>query len=137
MNAEAIKEILRTALRNKFSKHNNSEPNSMPFHTRLLGADRLALYSFIHSLCTNFGTTIFEPVALELSKGTFAESKKQFTPNNKISEQAQHVIQEIINRLNTAETMPAKRDEIENGPCRYQRRVSGVRGNRGQSGIGS
>ena len=27
----------------------------MPFHTRLLGKDRLALYSFIHSLNTNKG----------------------------------------------------------------------------------
>ncbi len=32
----------------------------MPFHTRLLGTDRLALYSFIHSLNTNFGTSVFE-----------------------------------------------------------------------------
>jgi len=43
----------------------------MPFHTRLLGKDRLALYSFIHSLNTNFGTTIFEPVAVALASTHF------------------------------------------------------------------
>jgi len=43
----------------------------MPFHTRLLGEDRLALYSFIHSLNTNFGTTIFEPVAVALASTHF------------------------------------------------------------------
>ncbi len=112
MNTEAIKEILRTALRNKFS-HYNPESGAMPFHTRLLGADRLALYSFIHSLCTNFGTSIFEPVALALGQGTFAECKKQFTPNDKISRQAQRVIQDIIDGLNVAATIPAKLEEIE------------------------
>lgn len=74
MNTEAIKEILRTALRNKFSKY-NPEPGVMPFHTRLLGADRLALYSFIHSLCTNFGTTIFEPVHLHLARAPLQKAK--------------------------------------------------------------
>jgi hypothetical protein len=32
----------------------------MPFHARLLGQDRMALFSFIHSLNTNFGTSINE-----------------------------------------------------------------------------
>ncbi|MDQ3750813.1 MAG: TdeIII family type II restriction endonuclease, partial [Acidobacteriota bacterium] len=58
---ENIENVLRTALRNKFLKY-KPEPAAMPFHTRLLGTDRLALYSFIHSLNTNFGTSVFEPV---------------------------------------------------------------------------
>jgi len=62
-----VEEVLRVSLRNKFQNY-KPEPASMPFHTRLLGKDRLALYSFIHSLNTNFGTTIFEPVALALAK---------------------------------------------------------------------
>ena len=49
INKLEIKDILKHALRNKFANH-NPEPCSMPFHTRLLGKDRLALYSFIHSL---------------------------------------------------------------------------------------
>ncbi len=32
----------------------------MPFHYRLLGKDRMALYSFIHSLNTAFGNSIFD-----------------------------------------------------------------------------
>jgi hypothetical protein len=58
-----VENVLRTSLRHKFQNY-NPEPAVMPFHTRLLGKDRLALYSFIHSLNTNFGTSIFEPVAL-------------------------------------------------------------------------
>ena len=65
-----IEEILKASLRNKFQNY-NPEPASMPFHTRLLGKDRLALYSFIHSLNTNFGTSIFEPVGLLFTKKNF------------------------------------------------------------------
>jgi len=54
-----IENVLRTALRNKFLKY-KPEPAAMPFHTRLLGKDRLALYAFIHSLNMNFGTSVFE-----------------------------------------------------------------------------
>lgn len=50
----------------------------MPFHTRLLGKDRMALFSFIHSLNTNFGTSIFEPVALaELQQLSKKQNHKQ------------------------------------------------------------
>ena len=46
---EAIKQTIKSRLRDKFNAY-NPEPTVMPFHTRLLGKDRLALYSFIHSL---------------------------------------------------------------------------------------
>ncbi len=65
-----VEEVLKNSLRNKFLNY-KPEPASMPFHTRLLGKDRLALYSFIHSLNTNFGTTIFEPVGLALAENNY------------------------------------------------------------------
>jgi len=67
---DKIEEILKERLRAKF-KNYKPETSSMPFHTRLLGKDRMALFSFIHSLDTNFGTAVFEPVALELAKINF------------------------------------------------------------------
>jgi type II restriction enzyme len=79
-----IEIILRQSLRNKFENY-KPEPASMPFHTRLLGKDRMALFSFIHSLNTNFGTAIFEPVALELAKSHFAVAQKQADAGTQIS----------------------------------------------------
>ena len=49
-----IIDIIKTCLRNKF-QHYKPESSNMPFHYRLLGKDRMALYSFIHSLNTSFG----------------------------------------------------------------------------------
>jgi type II restriction enzyme len=96
-----IETVLRNSLRNKF-QHYNPEPASMPFHTRLLGEDRMALFSFIHSLNTNFGTSIFEPVALALASTTFKEAKTQVTAGTKISEAAQRIIQDIMDNLTVA-----------------------------------
>lgn len=85
----------------------------MPFHTRLLGKDRLALYAFIHSLNTNFGTTIFEPVAVALASSRFKIAKKQVKSGTKMSTSAQFEIQKIIDELTAANIKPDKTKEIE------------------------
>lgn len=112
MNKGSVIKILKDSLRNKFSNY-KPEPASMPFHTRLLGKDRLALYSFIHSLSTNFGSAIFEPVTVALAEGRFKKSLKQQTAGNQISSEAHRVIQEIMNGLETASATPNKTEEIE------------------------
>jgi type II restriction enzyme len=104
--------VLRNALRNKFLKY-KPEPAAMPFHTLLLGKDRLALFSFIHSLNTNFGTSIFEPVALALAKSTFKVAQAQAIAGEYISAEAFKVIQEIMTDLSTATGSPGKSIEIE------------------------
>jgi hypothetical protein len=93
-----IEQVLKDSLRKKFQKY-DPEPASMPFHTRLLGKDRLALYAFIHSLNTNFGTTIFEPVGLTLSKNTFTTASSQIIAGDHMSSEAQRTIQRIIDGL--------------------------------------
>lgn len=106
-----IENVLKSSLRHKFQNY-NPEPASMPFHTRLLGKDRLALYSFIHSLNTNFGTSIFEPVALALATTSFASAASQQTAGNQVSSEAHSVIQNIMDNLATANTSPNKAEEI-------------------------
>lgn len=107
-----IENILKSSLRHKFQNY-DPEPSTMPFHTRLLGKDRLALYSFIHSLCTNFGTTIFEPVALALAKENFKSANNKVTAGIYISEEAHIQIQNIMDNLTTATSTPNKPKEIE------------------------
>lgn len=106
-----IQEVIKTCLRNKFENY-TSESNYMPFHHALLGKDRMALFSFIQSLNTTFGSSIFEPVAVALSARNFKTAKTQFVVGNKISEFAQKEIQAIINELSMGAT-PDKLQEIE------------------------
>ncbi len=112
INKMDICNLLKNSLRNKFQNY-NPEPSAMPFHTRLLGQDRLALYSFIHSLSTNFGTAIFEPIAIILSDRRFSNALKQQKAGNIISTEAHKVIQEIMNGLESAANEPNKELEIE------------------------
>ncbi|GHU94999.1 hypothetical protein AGMMS49974_05550 [Deltaproteobacteria bacterium] len=99
-----IQQLITTSLRNKFKDY-NPEPALMPFHFRLLGKDKMALYSFIHS---NFGTSIFEPVAKFLASLNFVKAETQQTAGSQISNEAQRVIQSIMDDLSRAATTPTQ-----------------------------
>ncbi|MDR0408178.1 MAG: TdeIII family type II restriction endonuclease [Campylobacteraceae bacterium] len=71
-----IQEVITNSLRKKFQNY-NLEPASLPFYFRLHGKDRIAPHSFIHSLSTNFGTSIFESVAKSLALLNFADTQLQ------------------------------------------------------------
>jgi len=106
-----VENVLKESLRHKFQSY-NPEPASMPFHTRLLGKDRMALFSFIHSLNTNFGTSIFEPTAKTLAAANFQSATSQQVAGTQISSEAHNVIQNIMDGLATATTSPNKPEEI-------------------------
>lgn len=104
--------LLKKTLESKMENY-KPEGAEMPFHARLLGKDRLALYSFIHSLNTNFGTTIFEPVAKKIAEKNFKHAVLGTALSGSISSYAQTVIQEIIDGLRSGDRTPLKDDEIE------------------------
>lgn len=108
---EKIENTIKDSLRKKFETY-NPETSNMPFHYRLLGRDRMALFSFIHSLNTTFGTSIFEPVAETLASLNFEFARKQYVVGDSISEQAQSEIQRIMNDLTVGKN-PNKGEEIE------------------------
>lgn len=115
LDKEQIIEIEKTiedSIKRKLREY-EPETNYMPFHYRLLGKDRMALYSFIHSLNTSFGTSIFEPVAEILSRKNFIEVHKQYRVGNLISTYAQAEIQKIIDELASGQRNPNKFEEIE------------------------
>ena len=115
LSAESIQSvelIIRDSLKRKFQNY-KPESKNMPFHFNLLGKDRMALYSFIQSLNTSFGTSIFEPVAVELAKSRFHHAEAQHIPGNQISEDAQKAIQNIINNLSMGKSEANKESEIE------------------------
>jgi len=105
-----IENTIKDSLRKKFQKY-KPETKYMPFHFRLLGRDRMALFSFIHSLNTTFGTSIFEPVAETLANLNFKYAQKKYVVGDTISEKAQYKIQSIINDLTMGKD-PNKVEEI-------------------------
>lgn len=108
---QTVENAIIDAIRKKLATH-RPESNHMPFHYRLLGRDRMALYSFIHSLNTTFGMSVFEPVAEALAATRFAVVAKQHVVGDEISSDAQAEITDIINRLSTGDADPDKRAEV-------------------------
>lgn len=93
-----IESIIKDTIKNKL-KNYSPESNSMPFHYNLIGKDRMALYSFIQSLNTTFGASIYEPIAVSLAKNKFDEASKQVEAGDIISSQAKNEIEDIINKI--------------------------------------
>jgi type II restriction enzyme len=106
-----IQQVIKSCLRNKFENY-KPESSNMPFHFRLLGRDRMALYSFIQSLNTTFGTSIFEPVAVALAKNHFTKAESQYVVGNSITDSCQKKIQTIMNNL-TVGKRPNKTKELD------------------------
>ena len=71
-NAE-IEQLLKEQIRRKMDGY-SPETNNMPFHIRLLGRDKMALFSFIQSVNTSLGTSVFEQVAAIIAKPNFRQA---------------------------------------------------------------
>lgn len=108
-----ISDLLKTKIRHKLEDY-SPETTNMPFHTRLLGRDRMALFSFIHSINTTLGQSVFEQVAAVIARPHFRQVVHQYKDfNNKISRNAQRAIQEIMDELVAARSTPNKAEETE------------------------
>ncbi len=110
---ESIQKVIAGTLRAKFRNYTPTQQSAMPFHTRLLGKDRMALFSFIQSLNTTFGTVIYEPVAVELAKRKFQTAKKGEQLGHKITKEAQDAIRKIMNELGEASRDACQKSEME------------------------
>jgi hypothetical protein len=108
-----IATLLQNKIRKKLIEY-SPESQHMPFHVRLLGQDRMALFSFIHSINTMLGSAIFEQVAVIIARPHFKQVISQYKglPDS-ISEESQRVIQRIMDNLETGSTKPNKEAETK------------------------
>ncbi len=104
-----ITSFLKSKIRQKLKQYDKRETPAMPFHFRLLGKDRMAVYSFVASINTSLGGAIFEGIAKLIASERYVEAQSQFGGfNNTISTEAQIVIQDIIDDLTTGRSVPNK-----------------------------
>ena len=102
---QSLEKVIQNAIRSKLNAY-NPEPAVMPFHTRLLGRDRLALYSFVQSLNTTFGTSIYEPVAQVLAQENFERVELQAKPPNMMPISARNKVDAIVRELEIGRESP-------------------------------
>jgi type II restriction enzyme len=111
MKIEQKQQTIANCLRNKFQDY-EAEDNFILFNSRLLGKDRQSLYSFMLFLCNAFGSSIFEPVAVELAKNNFKNAQAQYIVGDEIYSDCQQKITEIVNNL-TIGGLPNKLENLE------------------------
>ncbi len=111
--SEKIKEYLVGKIREKLMSY-DPETNSMPFHFRLLGKDRMALFSFIHSVNTMLGTSIFEQVGKMIAEPRAKSAVGQYKEfEGYISSEAVLKIDKIMRDLRAASRTPNKEKETK------------------------
>ena len=108
-----IKQYLISKIRQKLSTY-NPETSSMPFHYRLLGKDRMALFSFIHSVNTMLGQSIFEHVGRLIAEPGSKQAIAQYkTFEGYVSSEAVLKIDSIMRDLRSASRKPDKAKETK------------------------
>lgn len=111
--SEEIKKYLVDKIRQKLESY-NPETNSMPFHFRLLGKDRMALFSFIQSVNTMLGTSIFEQVGRIVAEPKTKCAIGQYNAfEGFVSSQAVLKIDSIMRDLRSASQTPDKDRETK------------------------
>ncbi len=85
----------------------------MPFHFRLLGRDRYAMFSFIQSMNTTFGLSIWEQIAVILAENAKRSAKRQYILKGSIDPETESLIQDIVNKLRSGTIPTDKRKESE------------------------
>lgn len=107
-----IAELLIATVKEKLRSY-KPETVHMPFHHRLLGKDRYSMFSFIHSMNTTFGMSIWEQVAIILARGAGNSAERQYRLLGNIDPATEKLIGEIHYQLRKGGLTANKSHEIE------------------------
>jgi len=109
---QSISELLINTIKEKLKSY-KPETEHMPFHHALLGKDRYAIFSFVQSVNTTFGMSIWEQVAEILAKGAGYYAQRQYKLLGEIDKDTENLISEIHFQLRQGKRVPNKLQEID------------------------
>lgn len=96
---QQIKQLLHKKIEDKLKRYAR-ETTSMPFLVRLVqDSEKVAAYSFIHSLATSLGMSIYEDVSKIIAEATAEECFTKYDLGGVISKEQKSVIDNIIREL--------------------------------------
>jgi len=110
---EEIKNFLKEKLEEKLARYKR-ETTYMPFLVRLIqDTEKVAAYSFIQSVATTLGMSIYEEISRIIAQASAEECKTKYDLNSTLSREQKEVIEEIIRQLRNEERKVNKEKEIE------------------------
>jgi len=107
-----IAELLKKTVRHKLRAY-QPETMHMPFHHRLLGKDRYAMFSLIQSMNTTFGISLWEQIAILLAKEADNHAERQYKLLGEIDVDTERFISKIHYKLRKGEVIPNHKSEVE------------------------
>jgi len=110
---QKIKELLEKKIEDKLKRYTR-ESSSMPFLVRLIqDSEKVAAYSFIHSIATTLGMSIYEDVSKIIAEESAEECFTKYDIGGVISREQKSVIDEIIRKLRNGEKKVNHDEEVK------------------------
>ena len=110
---QKIKELLSKKIENKLRLYGR-ETTSMPFLARLIqDNEKIAAYSFIHSMATTLGMSIYEDVSVIIASETAEEAFRNYGVGGVISKEQKAVISNIVSKLRNGDRIANVNKEID------------------------
>ena len=108
-----IKDLLRLKISGKLTKYAR-ETTSMPFLVKLMqDSEKVAAYSFIHSLATTLGMSIYEEVSVIIASENSDECYRHYGVGGVISKDQKTIINDIVTKIRNREIEANIENEIE------------------------
>lgn len=109
---QEIEELLVHTLEKKLRRYNR-ETSYLPFLAALIqNSEKIAAYSFIHSLATSLGMSIYEQISVIITKNQVQQCFRNYGVGGAISPAQKKVIQNIINEIRNKERKADLKSEI-------------------------
>ncbi|GAH19133.1 unnamed protein product, partial [marine sediment metagenome] len=100
---DEIRNLLSRKIENKLRSYGR-ETTSMPFLARLIqDNEKIAAYSFIHSIATTLGMSIYEDVSVIIASDNSEECFRNYGVGGAISREQKTVINNIVAKLRNGE----------------------------------
>lgn len=110
---QQIKKLLHQKIEAKLKRYAR-ETTSMPFLARLMqDSEKVAAYSFIHSLATSLGMSIYEDVSKIIASETAKECFTKYDLGGVLSREQKSVISNIIRELRNGDRKTSNPEEIK------------------------
>ena len=105
--------LLEKKIENKLKRYAR-ETSSMPFLSRLIqDGEKVAAYSFIHSIATTLGMSIYEDVSKIIAEESADECFTKYDVGGVISREQKSVIDDIVRKLRNDEKKVNSAQEIK------------------------
>jgi hypothetical protein len=108
-----ISNLLERKIEDKLRRYAR-ETSSMPFLTRLIqDSEKVAAYSFIHSIATTLGMSIYEDVSKIIVEDSSEECFTKYDVGGVISKDQKSMIDDIVRKLRNGEKQVNSEEEIK------------------------